>query len=179
MSTNKYRQAYASLGEERVQVITKGQAVDKRTLAEIKRGVKFVDTYWDTRFDESWSRMPGYFAKNRKTKQKKFFSHIPRILIKLEPTNTFNPIEKWEEELAMMAELSSQSQANSSSSNSSKMSKKEKIIADNAVSTFLPYNNRICLDWLVLLVTSIYAYNGWMVGVLGQHEVREGGDPRA
>lgn len=121
-------------------MITKGQAVDRRTLAEIKRGVKFVDTYWDTRFDESWSRMPGYFAKNRKTKQKKFFSHIPRILIKLEPTNTFNPIEKWEEELAMMAELNSQSHTNSSSSNtnnSSKMSKKEKIIADNAVSAFL------------------------------------------
>lgn len=46
MSTKKYHQAYSSLGDERVQVITKEPVVDKRTVAEIRRGVKLVDTYW-------------------------------------------------------------------------------------------------------------------------------------
>lgn len=88
--------------------------------------------YRDTRVDDSWSKIPGYFVKNKRTKTKKFFSHIPRILIKLHPANTFNPIDKWEDYLCKLEEEANPIVVKNTNANS-KLSKKDKIIQDNII----------------------------------------------
>eukprot|EP00600_Ochromonadales_sp_CCMP1393_P002111 CAMPEP_0174983034 /NCGR_PEP_ID=MMETSP0004_2-20121128/16887_1 /TAXON_ID=420556 /ORGANISM="Ochromonas sp., Strain CCMP1393" /LENGTH=1782 /DNA_ID=CAMNT_0016235177 /DNA_START=1 /DNA_END=5349 /DNA_ORIENTATION=+ len=110
MASTKYSRAYAKLGEERVQVIDRELMVDNRTnvqiLRDAKAGRKFhaATSYWATRIDENWSKMPGYNWVDRRTKLPKFTSFIPRILVQLEPVNTFNPLEVWQQELARMEE---------------------------------------------------------------------------
>lgn len=62
-----YRQAYAKLGEERVQQVDKEKLVDNRTPIEIKRDNRMgrlntpVEQFWSSRVDQNWSKTPGYF----------------------------------------------------------------------------------------------------------------------
>jgi hypothetical protein len=62
-----YRQAYAKLGEERVQVVNKEKMVDNRTEHEKKRDNRMgrmnnpEDQYWAPRIDQNWSKTPGSF----------------------------------------------------------------------------------------------------------------------
>jgi hypothetical protein len=105
----KYKQAYAKLGEERVQVMHKELVVDTRTQLEIRRDTKRGrtfdpnDVYWQTRIDENWSKIPGYIWIDRRTKVRKFTSLVGRHLVQLEPANTFNALEVWQAELARNA----------------------------------------------------------------------------
>ena len=70
MSSNKaYKRAYESLGEERVQYvprdrIAKEESATSRSSRDKKaktQGTAAVEQYWDTRVDESWSKIPGFF----------------------------------------------------------------------------------------------------------------------
>ncbi len=62
-----YRQAYAKLGEERVQVVNKEKMVDMRTEHEKKRDNRMgrmnnpEEQYWAPRIDQNWSKTPGSF----------------------------------------------------------------------------------------------------------------------
>eukprot|EP00601_Ochromonadales_sp_CCMP2298_P018711 CAMPEP_0173320502 /NCGR_PEP_ID=MMETSP1143-20121109/28852_1 /TAXON_ID=483371 /ORGANISM="non described non described, Strain CCMP2298" /LENGTH=323 /DNA_ID=CAMNT_0014264073 /DNA_START=121 /DNA_END=1089 /DNA_ORIENTATION=- len=105
----KYKQAYSKLGEERVQVMNKELVVDTRTQLEIRRDVKRGrifdpnESYWATRIDENWSKIPGFMWIDRRTKLRKFTSLVGRHLVQLEPANTFNALEVWQAELARNA----------------------------------------------------------------------------
>ena len=63
----KYKQAYAKLGEERVQVLSKEKMVDTRSPQEIKRDTRMgrvnnpEEQFWASRVDQNWSKTPGYF----------------------------------------------------------------------------------------------------------------------
>eukprot|EP00598_Pedospumella_elongata_P005679 CAMPEP_0184977194 /NCGR_PEP_ID=MMETSP1098-20130426/7922_1 /TAXON_ID=89044 /ORGANISM="Spumella elongata, Strain CCAP 955/1" /LENGTH=1647 /DNA_ID=CAMNT_0027500153 /DNA_START=145 /DNA_END=5088 /DNA_ORIENTATION=- len=101
----RYKQAYAKLGEERVQFVDKEKLTDNRTKKEIERDNRrgllnnAVEQFWASRVDQNWSKSPGYFWKPKRSKEKKFMSLVPRILVQLEPNTTFNPLEAWQSEL--------------------------------------------------------------------------------
>lgn len=63
----RYKQAYARLGEERVQVVDKEKLVETRTPLEIKRDNRMgrlnnpVEQFWASRVDQNWSKTPGFF----------------------------------------------------------------------------------------------------------------------
>jgi hypothetical protein len=63
----RYKQAYAKLGEERVQHVDKEKLTDNRSKKEIERDNRMgrlnnaVEQFWSSRIDQNWYKSPGYF----------------------------------------------------------------------------------------------------------------------
>jgi len=63
------------------------------------------DNYWANRLDQrngAWTKMPGYSKVNRRTGQSKFYATVSNILIKIAPSELFNPSILWIKEKEKM-----------------------------------------------------------------------------
>eukprot|EP01038_Epipyxis_sp_PR26KG_P005470 gene5470-7573_t len=101
-----YKQAYGSLGEERLQ-----QGVPKNLSHSLKvnqgKGRSYdksstksdYDQYWDLRKDWAWIDIPGKNRLNRKTRKFEFKETVTQILVDLDPGTVFNPSDAWKAEL--------------------------------------------------------------------------------
>lgn len=57
--SNRYKQAYAKLGEERVQVTPKGLSTGKVLIKGKLADMSEADQYWALHKDENWTQIPG------------------------------------------------------------------------------------------------------------------------
>jgi hypothetical protein len=142
--SRKYKNEYEKLGEERIQEFpalnrAKGTGTGNNQESEF-------ECYWAVRKDEAWVLVPGIRRYVRKTKQLKFITTLPQILINLQPATTFNPYEVWEKELE--AERKKAAIGTVGVVVKKKvLSKKEKMIQDNV--------DRISNESLVSEITKI------------------------
>lgn len=100
-SEKKYKEAFASLGIERVQEGTKGYVeISKnrrrqRASVQSELDAKDYEKYWMIRRDESWSPIPSMRVWSRKERKIVHIYLVTKILVYLAPKSAFNPWIVW------------------------------------------------------------------------------------